>query len=183
MEACRYVKGIRSFAQESVDVDELTELACKVPTVDVGYVRKVLRGEYKLSPYQGEFALQRENPLDEEPIDGKTSCPTGTSPCPQNCRSIHVWELAENPNLGKLLSWCREFGEVEDLETLKPEADRKAYARITFAERSGAQLAFWSLHGMRLNGKVGAWGSCTMGCLHCRGLEGTVHTGVLCKIR
>jgi hypothetical protein len=65
-----------------------------------------------------------------------------------------VWELSENPNLEKLLSWCREFGAVQDLTWLEAQPDCEAYVRVTFGETSAAQNALLSLHGMQLDGKV-----------------------------
>jgi hypothetical protein len=126
------------------------------PKVDEWHVRKVLSGDYNLAPYPGELDQLPQETQDGEMADGDATCPTGTRPCPQGCKSIHVWGSSGEPNIRELMNWCSEIGEVEDLEMLKPQSGCDTpLARITFRDSSAAQEAIWSLHRRSLAGKVG----------------------------
>jgi hypothetical protein len=124
----------------------------RLPTVDAYLVADVLLGQRNIRIELGVFALDREV---VESTEGEGVCPTGMSPCPENCRSIHVWGLYQNSRLDELYKWCADLGEVECMDLVKPEGrwDR-AYAEITFVQSSSAQISLCCLHRMHLDGEV-----------------------------
>jgi hypothetical protein len=136
----------------------------KMPGVDADIVKEVLSGKRDLRRHLEGLAL---NPEVEESFDMDLACPTGTRPCPKDCRSIHVWGLTRYADLDVLQYWCSAFGEEVDLNFITPGIDwDQAYATITFADSSTAETALYCLHSTRLefDGKVcleqglNAWG-------------------------
>jgi hypothetical protein len=124
----------------------------RLPTVDAYLVERVPFGKRDLEIYLGDFALQDEV---GERTEGEGPCPTGMGPCPGSCRSIRVWGLSEKCRLEELFKWCRDFGDVECSEVVKPEGSwERAYAQITFAQSSAAQTSLCCLHRMRLDGEA-----------------------------
>jgi hypothetical protein len=123
------------------------------PRVDEWYVRKVLSGQYSLALRPGEPSVGPEETTDTYMIDA--TCPTGTRPCPQGSKSIHVWGVSTELKAKELLDLCHELGKVHHLEMLKPQADcGTACARMTFGDSSSAQKAIWSFQGMKFDNKV-----------------------------
>jgi hypothetical protein len=121
----------------------------KFPEVDVLYVDRVISGKYNLRNSFMNPALFASDDEMSEP------CPVGTGPCPENCRDINLWGLSEEVTEEELLSLCREFGAVANVQLVKPKADGDlGCATVTFEERLSAQKAQSSLHRECLHGKV-----------------------------
>jgi hypothetical protein len=124
-----------------------------MPVVDEWHVKEVPSGECTLAPHPGELDVVPQDTTDKDMAESEATCPTGTRPCPQGCKSIHVWRLSPEPTIGELRNWCLEIGGVEHLEMLKPQDDT-TLARITFRGSSAAQETIWSLHKRYLDDKV-----------------------------
>jgi hypothetical protein len=149
------VTGNSHLTSKSGLLNEMKPEPRVMPVVDEWHVKEVISGEYNLAPYPGELDVVAQETNEKEVIDIGATCPTGTRPCPQGCKSIHVWGLSPEPNTEGLRNWCLEVGHVEHLELLKPRgACDTPLARVTFRDSSAAQEAIWSLHRRYLDNKV-----------------------------
>ncbi len=137
---------------EFIDPADIKPWPTDTPLVDAVHVRMVLDGEYNLRWAMRELALALEG---DRTTGTQEVCPVGGKPCPEDCRSITVWDLSRMVTKEELLALCDKFGAVANVDFVNREGDEdQSCACESFKEHSAAQLAQASLHRTLLHGKV-----------------------------